>query len=322
MEAQTFLGWVELPEAQPVRFGDLPGLLAGALHTDELAQSAAEINFTADLQKMVVAGELMVRDPLTLGRHSFPHGAALRRAVLLPNEDLRPLLASRSIGLRLIPNGIGPTHWTIANAASAIATQEGWHQGARDTLREQMLQAATDGTLTIRHPHTGMTYRPDRVRDFYDLVTPADVNAWLACDSEHSMVWSQSVSVPPHAEDSSKATAEFPTKVSQAAERCDALSEPPAGPAGATKPVQRWAAQESEILRVLRELQFKPSALTKPEAGKPGPKAAARKALGSAGMWAGDKVFDKAWERLRKAGDIADNRLSPESGYRGTLARG
>jgi hypothetical protein len=260
MEEQTFLGWVELPEAQPVRFGDLPGLLAGALHTGEFAQSAAEISFAADLKKMVDEGELLVRDPLTLGRHTFPHGASLRRAVLLPTEDLRPLLASRSIGLRLIPNGTGPTHWTIANAASAIATQEGWHQGALDTLREQMLQAATDGNLTIRHPHTGMTYRPDRVRDFYDLVTPVDVNAWLARASKASMVWRQGVSVPPPAADTSKATAPLATKTSPAAERCEAVSGPLAGPAAAIKPVRarttwRDVAWDYMVQR-LREARF------------------------------------------------------------------
>ena len=189
MEEQSFVRWVELPEAQPVRFGDLPGLMAGALHDSDFAQVAAEINFTAALKKMVDAGELMVRDPLTFGRHTFPIGDALRRAVLLPREDLRPLLAAHSIGLRLIPYGTGPTHWTIENSAVAIAAQEGWHQGARDTLRGQMVQAVADGTLTVRHPHTALAYRPDAVRDFRELVTPADVNEWLALDSAGSLRW-------------------------------------------------------------------------------------------------------------------------------------
>jgi hypothetical protein len=187
MDQQTFVRWVELPEAQPVCFGDLPGLIAGALHESEFAQAAAENNLEAELKALVDSGELMVRDPLTLGRHTFPLGAALRRAVLLPREDLRPLLASRGIGLRLIP--YGTSHWTIENAAAAIAEQEGWHQGARDTLRGQMVQAAADGTLTVRHPDTGLPYRPDRLRDSIGLVTPADVNAWLARDPELSLRW-------------------------------------------------------------------------------------------------------------------------------------
>ena len=191
-----FARWVELPEAQPVRFGDLPGLIAGALHEGQFAQAAAEINLEGELKALVDSGGLMVRDSLTLGRHTFPLGAALFDAVLLPREDLRPLLESRGIGLRLIAYGTGPTHWTIENAAAAIAAQEGWHQGQRDTLRGQMLRAAVDGPLTVRHPHTGAAHRPDHVRDFYDLVTPTDVNAWLARDARLSLRWRQSIGEP------------------------------------------------------------------------------------------------------------------------------
>jgi hypothetical protein len=103
MEEAKFVRWVELPEAQPVRFDALPGLMACALHEVPIAQAAAEVNLEIELRALVDLGVLMVRDPLTLGRHTFPLGAALRRAVLLPREDLRPLLASRGIGLRLTP---------------------------------------------------------------------------------------------------------------------------------------------------------------------------------------------------------------------------
>lgn len=220
MNEQTFVRWLELPEAQPIRFGDLPGLIAGALHESVFAQAAAEINLEAELKALVHSGELMVRDPLTMGPHTFPRGAALRLAVLLPREDLRPLLASRGIGLRLVSYGTGPTHWTIENAAAAVATQEGWHQGARDTLRGQMVQAAADSTLTVRHPHTGLPYRPDRVRYFYDLVTLDDVNEWLARDPSLSLRWRRSPSeTVPIATDSTQVTAATPTKASQAAER-------------------------------------------------------------------------------------------------------
>ena len=86
-------------------------------------------------------------------------------------------------------HGAGPTHWTIENAAAAIAAQEGWHNEARDTLCEQMMQAARDGVLTVRHPHTGLPYRPDPVRKFYETVTPADANAWLALDLVQTLRW-------------------------------------------------------------------------------------------------------------------------------------
>lgn len=69
--------------------------------------------------------------------------------------------------------------YTLADAAQAIAAQQGWHDGARDTLKKQMMQAASDGTLTVRNPHTDLPYKPGTGRDFYELVTPADVNAWL-----------------------------------------------------------------------------------------------------------------------------------------------
>ena len=115
MEEQTFVRWVEVPEAQPVRFGDLPRLIAGALHQDEFAKACAEIVLEAELKALVGAKRLTVRNSLTLGSHAFPHGTALLDAVLLP-EDLRPLLASRGIGLRMIQDGNGPTHWTLENA--------------------------------------------------------------------------------------------------------------------------------------------------------------------------------------------------------------
>lgn len=175
----TFHYWVELPEAEPVKFGELPGLMALAQHSDAFAQACAENNFEEALGKMVDAGTLQVRDPLTLGRHTFPIGDALRRAVLLPTEDVRPLLASFGIGLRLLPKGTGPTHWTIENAAAAIGAQRGFYGEAVRTLVRQMEREADDGALTVRHPHTGLPYRPDTVRVFYELVTPDDVNSWL-----------------------------------------------------------------------------------------------------------------------------------------------
>ncbi len=80
---------------------------------------------------------------------------------------------------------------------------------------------------------------------------------------------------------------------------------PPNAAQGA-QPLQRWAFQEQEILRVLRELRLDPRALPKPSPGTPGPKAAARTALGTTGIWTGERVFEKAWERLRESGQIAD----------------
>lgn len=69
--------------------------------------------------------------------------------------------------------------------------------------------------------------------------------------------------------------------------------------------VQRTAAQDAAVLAMLKEKGFDPLALPPNEAGKPGVKSLIRQALGTSGLWAGTTVFDKAWERLSRNGDIA-----------------
>lgn len=77
-----------------------------------------------------------------------------------------------------------------------------------------------------------------------------------------------------------------------------------AAPEPVMRPLQRQRHQEAEILRVLRELGHDPHALPRNTPGRAGPKAAAFGRLG----WKKEErgVFDKAWERLRQARDIAD----------------
>ncbi|VTU35462.1 hypothetical protein RA8CHR_05224 [Variovorax sp. RA8] len=41
------------------------------------------------------------------------------------------------------------------------------------------MEAAAKGELVIRDPQTTLPYRPERVREFWEILTPADVNAWL-----------------------------------------------------------------------------------------------------------------------------------------------
>ena len=67
-------------------------------------------------------------------------------------------------------------------------------------------------------------------------------------------------------------------------------------------PLSRHAHQESEILRVLRELGYDPQRLPRAPAGTPGPKAEVRKRLPDMSA----SVFKKAWDRLRGFGDIQD----------------
>ncbi len=68
------------------------------------------------------------------------------------------------------------------------------------------------------------------------------------------------------------------------------------------QPLQRHRQQEQEILRVIGELEYKANALPKREkAGAAWVKAEVRKKLNYSAS-----VFDKAWERLRKQGDIKE----------------
>jgi len=83
-------------------------------------------------------------------------------------------------------------------------------------------------------------------------------------------------------------------------------SAPEVNDAATVEPVARWQAQEQTILNKLRELGHSPDALPKSEAWKPGVKSEVRAAIGWQGMWHSPKVFDKAWERLRERGEIAD----------------
>lgn len=66
-------------------------------------------------------------------------------------------------------------------------------------------------------------------------------------------------------------------------------------------PMQRQQFQELEILRVIRELKYEPTKLPKVKQGNPGVKAEVRAKLD---LQVG--IFDKAWERLRKQGEIKD----------------
>ena len=70
-------------------------------------------------------------------------------------------------------------YFTVEEAAQALGEQEGMHGGARQTLLARMMEAARDGNLTVRDPHTDLPFRPAEVHGYYELVTPADVNAWL-----------------------------------------------------------------------------------------------------------------------------------------------
>lgn len=86
-----------------------------------------------------------------------------------------------------------------------------------------------------------------------------------------------------------------------------ALLPPQAEPESTTgaKHIPKATLQENEILRLLQDSGFDPLNLPKRKAGAPGAKSAVKaKALKNGAMFT-DKSFDKAWERLRKVGQIA-----------------
>lgn len=88
--------------AEPVRFADLPRVMAEAMHADPMARAGARINLGMELTEMVTSGRLKVRDALTHGPHPYPVGDALKNAVLLPQE-VRQLLAERGFSAPALP---------------------------------------------------------------------------------------------------------------------------------------------------------------------------------------------------------------------------
>ena len=91
--------------------------MAEAMHADPMARAGARINLEAELAEMVASGRLKVRDSLTRGPHPYPVGAALKDAVLLPQE-VRRLLAERGVSLPDVA-APAPTHAPSASASPA-----------------------------------------------------------------------------------------------------------------------------------------------------------------------------------------------------------
>jgi hypothetical protein len=77
------------------------------------------------------------------------------------------------------------------------------------------------------------------------------------------------------------------------------------------KPIQRGQAQAAAILETIKKMRQDPLRLPKNPDGKPGVKAKVRQALRDNTLFAGSTVFNKAWERLTKSGDIVISEVSP-----------
>lgn len=279
MENTIFPYWLAVEESKLVHFRDLAHMIAKAIYpsdTEEMRYAAARVNLDEDLPKAVQSGELIVRNPAGLGSLTLAIGETLKSAVILP-QDLRPFLERRGIELRLMPHGSGPLYWTLENAAASIAEQEGWHNGARAALLDEMKAAADGRNLRVRDPRTDIYKTAGEVSTFWELVTPADVNAWLENQG-----------------------APYRWEVAPSDGQALAANEP-----ALPKPLQRHPAQEAEILRVIKQAGYDPQQLPKNERGKPGVRLEIRNALKGNPLFAGSTVFDKAWERLQRYGEIA-----------------
>ena len=130
---------------QWVQFSDLPHMMAIAMHPDgEMAYGATRLNLENELTQAVSDGLLTVRNRYGLGIHTFPHGDALQKAVLIP-KDLEPFLNAREFELRITLHGNGPDYQTPENTSA--------------TMQEQ-IQSLT--TKEIAHLFEGLPFKTDR----------------------------------------------------------------------------------------------------------------------------------------------------------------
>lgn len=201
-------------------------------------------------------------------------------------EDETLSTASESVSFPWPEVMHGQKVWRLSKAIDEIAHALGWCSSQRDALMAHAVKDAAARVLVLRDLYTdGLMQQGDNLSELLDYVFSKDVNAWL------DLIGAPFSYRLPEAE---------PAQGSQAGTL----------KAGAEnlKPVQRSAAQDSQILAVIRKAGHDPLGLPVNEPGKPGVKAKTRAALsGTSQLFPKQsKVFDKAWERLRQNGDIVD----------------
>ncbi len=137
------------------------------------------------LRRAISAREVEILDPPSPTEDKCTEGAALGSQLITRGELEKFARKYLYIELRRREEFVEAEKrharglYTIEEAAAALGEQQGWHAGARASLLKRMIEAARDGTLTVRDPHTDLPYRPSPVREFYHVVMVADVNAWL-----------------------------------------------------------------------------------------------------------------------------------------------
>ena len=197
-----------------VLFGELAYLIADALWPDagpndeHFRHGAACGNLDGELARAVKSGALPVKDPLTLGPHTFPIGAALKRA-LVTVDDLREFVAGRSLSVLFqftINEDGGSTtfsatqeeydamaagkqaqrderhkrgHYSMYEAAEVLAAANSIG-GAEAFFKNRMRPAAESGALVLLDPIDGGPVTGRLCRPYDDWVTPKAINEWLA----------------------------------------------------------------------------------------------------------------------------------------------
>ena len=189
--------------------------------------------------------------------------------------------------LRLASQKIERGRYTLAEVAAKIATAS---RAPADQVLPKLKAAALAGILPMYAP--GLTARyvygaGGHVRDTYEEAYWDDLNAWLDANEP-------------------RLDFAFPAPEKPTAAQPE-VKQKPAGIATALDtpaPVQRFVAQDAAIIAEIVRQEYDPMKLPKHKPGKPGVKAAVRAALGNTGIWSGTTIFDKAWERLIKNGEI------------------
>lgn len=188
-----------------------------------------------------------------------------------PDRNMRPEEGARQtcdriLGQDFLPSGTYP----YVDAIRDIAQAQGWDDVRRYALEDAIWEAIKTGRLPTYNYKTGLRHEHGVPRDdLFLLVTPEDVNQWLESRG--------------------------------AAYRWLPAQEATADP----KPIPRSQAQDEVIMAALRSRGVDPLSMPPYERGKGGIRLKIRSDVNRDKLFTGKTVFDHAWERLTKNGDIA-----------------
>lgn len=169
--------------------GHIPELTANAIYPpsdndseiQEIKRAACRDNHENALDKAIDAGTLTPLNPMSFEAHTFPFGDALRRAVISIDDFKR---FAESLQIEVVigdePSEARPkANLTIEEAASALAEKYGFSEPSKKLIQAQLFEAAKRGEIAVRCRETSLPYTPRVRRDFFEVVSVSDFNAWL-----------------------------------------------------------------------------------------------------------------------------------------------